>query len=94
VVALMMLDEIFLTIEYAIAAVHYARPILSSLMHPHLMFLPVRLGFECLLSLLFSAIRAKHVWFTRLTLRLVVIREEGGRRNTNIIGWRVAWFGF
>jgi hypothetical protein len=47
VVSLMVLYEILLAIEYPVAAQHNTRPVFSRLMHPHLMLLPVRLGFEC-----------------------------------------------
>ena len=72
-VALMMLDEVFLAVEDTVATIDDTRPVLSSLMHPHLMFLPVRLRFERLLALLFGAIGTEHERLTRLTLRLVII---------------------
>jgi hypothetical protein len=74
-IALVMLDEIFLPVENPVAAVDDTWPVLSSLMHPHLMFFPVRLCFESLLALLFGAIGTEHERLTRLTLRLVIIRD-------------------
>ena len=47
--ALVVLDEIFLTVKDAVAAIHNTWPILSRLMHPHFMLFPIRLGLERLL---------------------------------------------
>jgi hypothetical protein len=48
VVALMVLDKILLAVKDAVAANDNAGPIFSCLMHPHFMFLPVRLCFKSL----------------------------------------------
>jgi len=40
-VALVMLDKVFLTVKDAIASVDNARPVFASFMHPHLVLLPI-----------------------------------------------------
>lgn len=87
-IALMMFDKILLAIKYAVAAVHDAGPVLARFMHPHLVFLPVRLGLESLLRFLLCTICAEHVWLASLTLRLVVGKQ---RRGMNIVGRGEAW---
>lgn len=49
-VALMMLDEVLLAVKDATTAKHYTLPVLSRLVHPHLMLLPVGFGLERLLQ--------------------------------------------
>ena len=71
-VALVVLYKILLSIKDAVAANNDAGPILSRLMHPHLMLLPIRLGLEGLQRFLLSAVSAEHVWLTRLALVLAV----------------------
>jgi hypothetical protein len=75
-VTLMMLDEVFLAVEDTVATIDDTRPVLSSLMHPHLVFLPIRFGLERLLALLFGTIGTKHERFARLALRLVIVRDQ------------------
>lgn len=90
-IALVVLDEVLLAIEYAIAAIHDTWPVLSSLVHPHLMFLPIRLGLEGLLRFLFCAIGTEHVWLTALALGLVI--GEQGRRG-HFVRRGITWFYF
>lgn len=68
VVALVMLDEILLAIEDAATAKHYALPILSRLVHPHLVLFPIRFSLERLLQFGFGTICTEHVGLARLTL--------------------------
>lgn len=90
-VTLMVFNEVFLTVENAVAADDYALPVLARFMHPHLVLLPVRFGLEGLLRLLLGAIRAEHVGLARQILGFVV----GERRSSaNVVGWSDAWFDF
>lgn len=89
----MMLNEVLLAVEDAVATIHDARPVLPSFVHPHLMLFPIRFGFEGLLGFQFGTIRAEHVWLTALALRLVV-SEQNRRSNTNVVGWSKAWLNF
>lgn len=63
-----MFNKVFLTIKDAVAAMHYALPVLSSFMHPHFVLFPVGFCFERLLRLLLSAVSAEHVRFAGLIL--------------------------
>jgi hypothetical protein len=74
-VPLVVLNEILLSIEYARTPDYDTCPVLASLVHPHLMLLPVGFSLEGLESLLFRAVGAEHVRLTRLPLSLVVGKQ-------------------
>lgn len=91
VIALMVLDEVLLPIKNTVAAVDNARPIFACFMHSHFVLLPIGLGLESLLVLLFGTISAEHVGFARLALRLVIVGKQDGRGDTEVVCWCAAW---
>lgn len=91
VIALVVLDEVLLSIKNTVAAVDNARPIFARFMHSHLVLFPIGLGLEGLLVLLLGTIGAEHVGFARLALRLVIVGKQDGRGDTEIVCWCAAW---
>jgi len=92
VIALVMLDKILLSIKDAVAANNNTGPVLSCLVHPHFMLLPIRLCLESFEGFLLGTISTEHVGLARLALILVV--SSGDRRcYADIVCRGEAWFG-
>lgn len=66
-VALVVLDKVFLAVKDPVAAVDQAGPVLARLVHPHFMLLPVRFRLEGFERLGFGTVGAEHEGVARLT---------------------------
>ena len=83
-VALMMLHKVLLPIEDAIAAINKTRPVLSCLVHPHLVLFPVRFRLESFQGFGFSAVSTKHERIA--CLARPSIRRKGGDAHVLVCG--------
>jgi len=86
----MMLDEILLAIENAVATDDDTWPIFPCLMHSHLMLFPIRFRLEGLQRLQFGAIGAEHIRLSGLAMCATIC--EGARRGDahTFVDWSVA----
>lgn len=76
-VSRVMFDEVLLPVVHPVAPIDRTRPVFARFVHPHLMFLPIRLGLECFEDIQFGAICAEHERVTGLALALLTVEGDG-----------------